>query len=217
MKRRNFIQIIAGATLVLTNTIRLKAAEIIKKVTTPPGSVSLANLLDNCIKCNECINSCPNEVLQPSIDQYGKNNTGIPYLDFSTNFCNYTCNTCSTVCPNDAIIEQSLKKKQITQIGIAEFNQPRCIVVTGKTSCGACAEVCPTSAITMKNIGNNLEIPEINRKLCIGCGACEYACPVETKDAIYANGLKIHLKAVSIESKIIDKPVKGKSGKTFAF
>lgn len=217
MKRRNFLQLIASCVITLSNGIKIKAAEIIKKITTPPGSINLENLLDNCIKCNECIDNCPSEVLQPSTNQYGKDYDQVPYLDFSTNFCNYTCNTCSTICPTDAIIELPLKKKQITQIGIAKFNKSQCIVITNKTSCGACAEVCPTSAIILKDIGNNLEIPDIKEELCIGCGACEFACPVESKDAIYTDGLQVHSLAKAIETKKITLPPKTKNGKTFAF
>lgn len=217
MKRRNFIQTIAGTIVLLTSSIKIKASEILHKIVTPPGSISVENLLENCIKCNECIDNCPNEVLQPADNQYGKGYENVPYLDFSTNFCDYGCNTCSTICPTDAIIELSLKKKQITQIGIAKFNKTKCIVITDKTSCGACAEVCPTSAITLKDIGNNLEIPEIKLDLCIGCGACEFACPVKTRDAIYVNGLEKHANATPIKSEIIDTPMKKKDGKTFAF
>lgn len=217
MKRRNFIKLITSATIFIAKPIKLFANELIKKIVTPPGSVNLDNLLDNCIKCNECIDNCPNEVLQPASDQYGKGFENVPYLDFSTKFCDYTCNTCSTICPTDAIIEIPLKDKQITQIGIAAFNKPKCIVITDKTSCGACAEVCPTSAITLKDIGNNLEIPEIKTDLCIGCGACEYACPVKTRDAIYVSGLAEHKKAQPVKSEVINEPVKKNKGKTFAF
>lgn len=217
MKRRNFIKVISGIALVLTNTVKLKAAEFIKKVTTPPGSQSVNNLLKNCIKCNQCIDNCPNEVLQPANEQYGKDFEDVPYLDFSTNFCSYDCNICSTICPTDAIMKLPLKEKQITQIGTAKFNEPQCIVITNKSSCGACAEVCPTSAITLKDIGNNLEIPNIDNNLCIGCGACEYACPVKTKDAIFTIGLEKHKKAMAIKNQIINTPPKSKNGKTFAF
>ncbi len=217
MRRRNFIQVITGTLFLIAKPIKLKAVEILKKVTTPPGSKSQQNLLDNCIKCNRCIDNCPNEVLQPSDQQYGKDYENVPYLDFSTGFCSYDCNECSSICPTDAIMELPLKKKQITQIGVAKFNEPKCIVITNKSSCGACAEVCPTSAITLKDIDNNLEIPEINIDLCIGCGACEYACPVKAKDAIFTTGFEKHTEATAIENKIITTPPKTKDGKTFAF
>lgn len=221
MIRRSFIRNILGTMLVLsTETKNILAAEIvklIKKVTTPPGSIDIDNLIDNCIKCNECIDNCPSGVLKPSTIQYGKGNEEIPYLDFSSNFCDYSCNTCSTICPTESIIELPLKKKQITQIGIAEFNKKKCIVVVDKTSCGACAEVCPTSAITLKNIGNNLEIPEINTSLCIGCGACEYACPVKNRDAIYVQGLDTHKEAEALIEEPIKERKKSSNGKTFAF
>ncbi|MNC92690.1 2-oxoglutarate-acceptor oxidoreductase subunit OorD [compost metagenome] len=30
----------------------------------------------------------------------------------------------------------------------------------------------------------NLRVPKVNEDLCIGCGACEYACPVRPERAI---------------------------------
>jgi Fe-S-cluster-containing dehydrogenase component len=36
-----------------------------------------------------------------------------------------------------------------------------------------------------------LTIPEVNNKICVGCGAYKYACPTTPK-SIYADGKAIH-------------------------
>ena len=51
--------------------------------------------------------------------------------------------------------------------------------------CGACTEHCPTKALyTVPYIGRDGQehrLPKLDPSLCIGCGACEHACPVTTE------------------------------------
>ncbi|MBI5727961.1 MAG: 4Fe-4S binding protein, partial [Ignavibacteriales bacterium] len=54
----------------------------------------------------------------------------------------------------------------------------------------------PTKAVTMVPY-NKLKLPEIKEKICIGCGACEYACPVKPYKAIYVEGNRVHCTAES--------------------
>ena len=115
-----------------------------------------------------------------------------PVMDYHTGFCNFECTKCSEICPTGAIKSIKIETKKITQIGIAHFVRQNCIVRTEKTDCGACAEHCPTKAVRMVPWKQGLVIPEVTPDICIGCGACEFACPTTPYKAIYVEGNDEH-------------------------
>ena len=43
-----------------------------------------------------------------------------------------------------------------------------------------------------KNPNKFLKIPEVTDDICIGCGACEYACPAIPYKAIYVESNDVH-------------------------
>lgn len=47
--------------------------------------------------------------------------------------------------------------------------------------CTACANVCPVSAIHMKPDEEGFLYPIVNTELCVHCGICHRACPIENK------------------------------------
>ena len=48
---------------------------------------------------------------------------------------------------------------------------------------------------------DSLLIPETNQNICIGCGHCEYACPVVPYKAIFVDGNPVHAAAAKPEIK----------------
>lgn len=198
--RRSFFAISA---LILAATIKSsKAQQVVKDTATrptgrdipvsPPGSESVEKFNISCTACHLCISACPTHVLQPSYTDYGLIGFMQPVMDYRAGFCNFECTKCSEVCPTGAIKPILLENKKVTQIGIAHFVRRNCIVRTEQTDCGACAEHCPTKAVTMVPWKHGLVIPEVTPEICIGCGACEYACPTTPYKAIYVNGNAIH-------------------------
>ena len=167
----------------------------------PPGAASIDRFLDRCTACDLCISTCPTHVLQPAFIEYGLAGLMKPRMNYSKSFCNYDCRACGEVCPTGAITRLDLAEKRLTQIGEARFEESKCIVKVKGTDCAACSEHCPTKAVNTVPYGNNLRLPKVDRDLCIGCGACEYACPVLPDKAITVAGRRLHGRARKPEDK----------------
>lgn len=173
---------------------------------TPPGAKSQERFNSLCTACHLCVSACPTQVLQPTYFLYGLSGFLQPRMDYITNFCNFECTLCGEVCPTGAILPVSGEEKKLLQLGKSYFVKENCIVYTKDTICGACSEHCPTKAVQMVPYKEKLNIPEVNNTICVGCGACEYACPTDPK-SIYVDGNPVHLvaekpKEIKVEEKI---------------
>jgi ferredoxin len=169
-----------------------------KQPVLPPGAISLAHFQSHCTACQLCVANCPDQVLRPSITQHGLAGFLQPYQDFTVAFCSYNCSNCSQICPTGAIQPITVEERRTVRTGKAEFFKGRCVVKTNGTSCGACNEHCPTQAVHMVPWKNGLTIPEVDPELCIGCGGCEFICPVRPAKAIIVNGLEVHERARAV-------------------
>jgi len=158
----------------------------------PPGAAGLGQFLARCTACQLCVTSCPTQVLQPALLELGLAGLLKPRLDYNASFCNFDCVRCGEVCPTGAIGRLAPEEKRVVQIGIADFYRDRCIVVTNGTDCAACSEHCPTKAVSTEPYGVSLRLPVMHPELCIGCGACDFACPAKPKKAIIVTGRREH-------------------------
>lgn len=85
------------------------------------------------------------------------------------------------------------------KIGTAFYDQGRCLPWAMATDCIVCEEWCPTSpkAIYLvttditdaESNSKSVRRPYVDPKRCIGCGACEYACPVKDRPAVYVTSV----------------------------
>jgi ferredoxin len=174
----------------------------------PPGAANFKRFTSKCTGCQLCVSNCPGGVLKPATLQYGLRGFIQPHLDFDAGMCEYDCTLCSDICPNGALLPVKIEDKHRLQLGVAHYHKRLCVVKTDHTHCGACAEICPTGAVKMvpwrrkgrrRNSGRgrgrgeeNLMIPQVDTELCIGCGGCEYVCPVTPQKAIVVTGFKTH-------------------------
>jgi len=165
----------------------------------PPGAISTERLQKHCTSCHLCISKCPSKVLKPAFMEYGARGVMMPVMYFEKGFCNYDCTICTNVCPNNALTPLTVEQKHRLQMGKVVFVPELCVVNTKGTSCGACSEHCPTQAVKMIPYKNGLTIPFVDASICVGCGGCEFICPVRPSRAIYVEANKIHQQARAFE------------------
>ena len=174
----------------------------------PPGSLIEEEFLSRCVRCGECMNVCPNNALQPTGMQAGLEGIWSPILMPRIGYCEPTCVLCSQVCPTGAIDELTEKEKAWVpvkgqaktagppvRIGTAFYDVGRCLPWAMATECIVCEEWCPTSPkaiyfeeVEVQNRRGDfvlLKRPHVDPNLCVGCGACTFACPIKGDPAIY--------------------------------
>jgi polyferredoxin len=163
----------------------------------PPGTLDVNPddvALTQCTRCSECMRVCPTNGLQPAVLEAGPEGFGSPVLVPRLGYCDYSCNACGQACPVQAISALTLDEKRLQVIGKAYIDENRCIAWSDHVPCIVCEEMCPLpkKAIQLEEAevwgpdGTqvNLQLPHVVRDLCIGCGICEYRCPVSSQAAI---------------------------------
>jgi len=159
----------------------------------PPGARE-NDLLAKCIRCGKCMKVCPTSGLQPSLSESGLEGLWTPVLVSRLGYCDYSCHACGQVCPSGAIPPLTLEEKRRTVIGLAYIDQNRCIPWADNVDCIVCEEMCPVPDKAVKldevEVVNDqgelvaVKRPRVVRDLCIGCGICEYKCPLNGEAAI---------------------------------
>lgn len=201
--KRQFVATLAALTVAAPVKAMAEGVAVAKSNTSwhreyplsPPGSQSAEHLLKHCTACHLCVTKCPSRVLKPAFMDYGLGGVMQPKMDFEHGFCNFDCTVCADICPNGALLPLTKEEKHKLQMGRVVFVVENCIVNTDGTSCGACSEHCPTQAVSMVPYKNGLTIPSVNPDICVGCGGCEYVCPVRPFRAIYIEGNPVHQQA----------------------
>ena len=154
-----------------------------KRSILPPGAVDRDKFFKKCIGCGVCVASCPGKCLKGSL-KFGS--FGQVELDFTKGYCRIKCDyICARVCPAGALENlQGIDRKDV-HMGHAVFKTDLCVRTTKGDKCLSCVRKCPVKAIKIVN-----EMPVVDKRACIGCGACEHVCPSRPMPAIFVSGIE---------------------------
>ena len=209
-RRRTLTGLAAGAVavpLMRADTAMGKSRN--ERLIRPPGALDEPDFLSRCIRCGECMKVCPNNSLHPTLEQAGLEGLWTPTLVPRIGYCEPSCVLCSEVCPTGAIWQITPREKgwvvgvgqqsQPVRLGTAFYDRGRCLPWAMATECIVCEEWCPVSpkaiyvqeAQVIDAAGNTktLKQPRVDPSRCVGCGACEFACPLQERPAVYVTSI----------------------------
>lgn len=164
--RREFLGIVGfglGSAALFTSVGALPQP---KPLIRPPGVSNESFFLATCLRCQQCINICPEKALRTASLKDGFLATSTPVLFERCTICL----ECVQTCPSGAL-DKSITK-ETAKMGLAEVIIDECI------GCDKCIPACEFEAITPLK---KEKLVKVDAKKCTGCFACVTACPVEPK------------------------------------
>ncbi|MFB3917203.1 MAG: 4Fe-4S binding protein [Terriglobales bacterium] len=209
-RRRALTSVAAGFAMVplLRSSAPGLAVARHERAIRPPGALDEKDFLARCIRCGECMKVCPNNALHPSFIEAGLEGVWTPVLVPRIGYCEPSCVLCGQVCPTGAIWEITGREKawvgehadaKPVRVGTAFYDRGRCLPWAMATECIVCEEWCPTSpkAIYLRPAEvtdadgklKRVRQPYLQPERCVGCGACEFACPVQDRPAVYVTSV----------------------------
>jgi polyferredoxin len=210
-RRKALASLAAGVALLpALRASTTSAAERDSRLIRPPGSLDESNFLARCLRCGECMKVCPNNALQPAWSEAGLEGLWSPVLVPRIGYCEPSCVLCGQVCPTGAIWKITQAEKawlpaaakpgaKPISLGTAFYDRGRCLPWAMATECIVCQEWCPTSPKAIYLVeadvadpqGNikRLRQPYVDPARCVGCGACEFACPIKGRPAVYVTSV----------------------------
>lgn len=170
-----------------------------------------------CIRCNMCVDQCPVDAIEPA---------NIFKIAKITHDC-VKCEICVQTCPVSAIklIDNKVSYNhdegdEAIEYNLASISRPHRVVRMNDISIDYsdlanydnCAKFCPIGAFTLEfksyfeELGIDVDIeleddvlyPVINKKLCIGCGACVQFCENDSVKLDRTIGPIVHTKNLEI-------------------
>jgi len=114
------------------------------KLLRPPGSKRApGRFLAECVRCGNCVATCPSGVLQlDDGSDGGALSLFSPVINPNVAGCEPSCNRCGHVCPTEAIDGMSLAEKNQWKIGLAKVDESVCLAHLGEPCSMPCVMEC---------------------------------------------------------------------------
>jgi MauM/NapG family ferredoxin protein len=179
--RRTFIVLAAGAGLGVWAR-RGWTAQNKNMPLRPPGAIDEKEFSGICVRCGNCVRSCPSKIIHPDVGVAGITSLIAPVIRYRKQYCLEDCIQCIQACPTGALQSLDLKQKRAYVIGEAVLDESLCLLALEVKDCDACARSCPFDAIQIHwDEDRYIAYPIVDSKKCNGCGACEVVCPAGDK------------------------------------
>jgi ferredoxin-type protein NapG len=180
--RRMFIAVAAGLGFSLVAQ-KIGQARSDDAPLRPPGAIKEDKFTGLCLRCGNCIRTCPSKIIHPDMGQSGVLGFLSPVVRYKSDYCKEKCNACTTVCPSGALESMNLERKNSYVIGKASVDTSLCL--WGVSECNTCVHSCPYEAIKVQWHEEAYEsFPGVDPSKCNGCGACEAVCPTGNLKAV---------------------------------
>jgi ferredoxin-type protein NapF len=143
----------------------------------PPASLEPATFNTLCIRCGNCIKSCPTNIISHHTDFNDIASWMTPEINYINGYCLENCNLCSSVCPTGSITLFSPDAKKGIFMGSAMVDFEKCLLARNR-ECDRCITACKYDAVKIIPSSRLLLMtPVIDQKKCVGCGGCAVICP----------------------------------------
>jgi polyferredoxin len=133
-----------------------------------------------CVRCGQCVRSCPTGTLQPLLLEGGFAGLWTPAVTPAVGGCKDDCNACSVACATHAIPEfgPAREEKWTHKMGSVVFASHLCISYAEGAAkpCLKCVEACPNKAIIVDEAAEPARPRLVVYDRCVGCGTCETEC-----------------------------------------
>ena len=186
MSRRSFALGCGGAVALLAlGGLKVAPAEAHVR---PPGGQDEEHLIGSCIRCERCVEACPNGALRPAHLEDGVLAVRTPTSNFDKGWCDF-CESanegnplCAKACPTQALRLEAGASALTTVLGTAYLIQDWCLAYRN-TGCRFCFDACAEAGYDAIEL-DRYNHPTVIEDKCVGCGACQSVCVSQKEGSI---------------------------------